>query len=195
MKTKLINHPQYLLLVDLEAKIKEGDWYYYNGTIRKHVAPKGYSTDLFSKVIAHLPKLNAPKLEGVDLLPDLYMSEQEWVSDEEIESKAEKTYQTTSMSNQIHRENMEIDRQIFIDGAKWMRDKLLNKSNQQTMTTTEKRELLIAFQQHYNLTAYEVIKTSAIDSFLSTLPDNGEMSDESSEDNCWLGDGTKNIEK
>ena len=26
-------------------------------------------------------------------------------------------------------------------------------------------------------------------------PDEGEMSDESSEDNCWLGDGTKNIEK
>lgn len=42
-------------------------------------------------------------------------------TDEEIRTMATKLYQTHSMSNQIHREAMEVDRQIFIDGAVWMR--------------------------------------------------------------------------
>jgi hypothetical protein len=33
-------------------KVKYGDWYYYNGNIRKHVAPEGYSTNDLKKIIA-----------------------------------------------------------------------------------------------------------------------------------------------
>ena len=32
-------------------KVKYGDWYYYNGNIRKNVAPEGYSTNDFKKII------------------------------------------------------------------------------------------------------------------------------------------------
>lgn len=33
-------------------KVKYGEWYYYNGNIRKHVAPEGYSTNDFKKIKA-----------------------------------------------------------------------------------------------------------------------------------------------
>lgn len=79
MKTKLINHPQYFLLVDLEAEIKEDDlniWSYSNfhRTIFK-VTKNHFNESVFPynhlKIIAHIPKLNAYKLEGVYLLPEL----------------------------------------------------------------------------------------------------------------------------
>jgi hypothetical protein len=100
MNTKLINHPQYYLLVDEEAKIKESDWYLditpiNHGIIYQSIGlskSKGYETWIksttgvikepitqCSKIIAHLPKGNAPKLEGVDLLPEIPNS-----SDEDI---------------------------------------------------------------------------------------------------------------
>lgn len=36
-----------------------------------------------------------------------------------IEKESERRYQTTSMSNQIHRENMNADRQIFTEGCEF----------------------------------------------------------------------------
>jgi hypothetical protein len=54
MKHKLISTDEYYLLVDEEAEIKEGDY-----------------CSAAQKIIAHLPKGNAPKLEDVDLLPKL----------------------------------------------------------------------------------------------------------------------------
>lgn len=84
MKTKLIDHPQYYLLVDEEAEIKEGD-YVYDTHFHKNIIwrvkngdignPK--NLDFCVKIIAHLPKGNAPKLEGVDLMPELPNDEED----------------------------------------------------------------------------------------------------------------------
>ena len=90
MKTKLIQTNLYYLLVDEKAEIKDGNWTYWkefsteinkiksidcdyvwfedNQCLRSDCLNPKYKT-LF-KIIAHLPKGNAPKLEGVDLLPE-----------------------------------------------------------------------------------------------------------------------------
>jgi hypothetical protein len=90
MKTKLIQTDSYYLLVNTEADVKEGDTILCDE--RNHISelPKyviktcksienswimtneedgqGENPDWTSKIIAHLPKGNAHKLEGIDLL-------------------------------------------------------------------------------------------------------------------------------
>ena len=79
MKTKLINHPQYYLLVDLEAEIKGNAWRTDGKLVLQHFTEKHWGS--FNKIIAHLPKANAPKLEGVDLLPHWDIKYQEYLKD------------------------------------------------------------------------------------------------------------------
>jgi len=87
MKPKLITtHPQYYLLVNEEDhsfKVKEYGYdnrkkeagrrikqVLYKSSLPINNGIKGFAPQ-WDKIIAHLPKGNAPKLEGVDLLPDL----------------------------------------------------------------------------------------------------------------------------
>lgn len=77
MKTKLItDHPDYLLLVDTEARIMAGDDIYmlpfigFDGSIYRDVQERPKMPSF--KIIGHLPKnADAPLLEGVPLLVPL----------------------------------------------------------------------------------------------------------------------------
>jgi hypothetical protein len=70
MKIKLITtHADYWLIVDLEAEKTEDCWYY--NVVRNQLNRLRYIDENDYKIIAHLPKGNAPKLEGVDLLPSI----------------------------------------------------------------------------------------------------------------------------
>lgn len=78
--TKLIQTKEYLLLVDSEAEIEPNEWIVCDDSEELHhtvnhykiietFLPKGLNSKLWKKIIGHRPLNNAPKLEGVLLLP------------------------------------------------------------------------------------------------------------------------------
>jgi hypothetical protein len=75
MTHPIIKTQNYLLVVDDESEIKEGEkGLSINNAVYTHFNRLG--KDYGKKVIAHLPlKINAPILEGVPLLPPLKISE------------------------------------------------------------------------------------------------------------------------
>ena len=109
MKTKLIDHPQYYLLVDEEADLFESDkGSSMDGTLIITIQKDwNNSLKLANKIIAHLPKGNAPKLEGVDLLPELPNDE------EDVEQLAEQFAYGKTIH--VHREDVKVG---FIAGYK-----------------------------------------------------------------------------
>ena len=82
-------HNSFHIYITSDEEIKEGDWYYYNSTVRKHVAPKGYSTKDFKKII--LTTDQDLIKDGVQPIDDEFL---EWFvknpSCEEVEVKYDK---------------------------------------------------------------------------------------------------------
>jgi hypothetical protein len=81
MEHKIINTGDYLLIAE-DSEIKEGDWvadFRLDGRIlvskwNEEDYEDGFFFDT-KKIIAHLPLNNSPRLENVDLLPDLPLLE------------------------------------------------------------------------------------------------------------------------
>jgi hypothetical protein len=188
MKYNLIKTDNYLLVVD-DSEIKEGDWFFRDGSIHKcfrvHRTDIEFLTSIDSiycgsntfwskeyckKIMAHAPLNNSPILEGVPLLPPLEDDVEKLDEEHSPYPKPYKTYEKGfdkgyNKAREKYKFTEEDIRQAYLFGKSMMSPKNFEKYLQ----SLQQSKLPIAFEceiervfkhnEHMEREFYEVPKT------------------------------------